>query len=283
MAFSPEQVDEELEKLHLQMAETDRLIAYDGNDRVVDSVEFFKEIQKKKQQQNVCLKVGLPSLDKSTNGFLAGDLVVIAGPPGHGKTTLLQTFSSGIYHSDGTKVLWFPYENTQEDFLEKYPDFDQTSPVFYIPLEMTSGRLEWMKEKIKEAQAKFNIQAVFIDHLHYLLDYGDSKRHGDNLATILGSIMRELKLTAKQLRVVIFLAAHVRKTNEKELTQADLRDSFMVAAEADFVLLIWQGDVGSKEVTLKIDKNRRTGIRGKFPLRYENKKLYEVVKEGVYD
>ncbi len=120
--------------------------------------------------------------------------------------------------------------------------------------------------------AKHGVRVIFIDHLHYLL----SLQSMNSSSLVIGGIVRQLKLMAQDLNVVIFLVCHIRKLqsrdnegNIRKPSIEDLRDSSMIGQEADYVMLLWRkqdkklsmpdNPVWTNEATLSLQKNRRTG------------------------
>ena len=68
------------------------------------------------------------------------------------------------------KSLWFSYELTPRQFIERFPDL----PFFVLPLKLKAYALDWLQDRILEALTKYGIEVVFIDHLHFLFDMARS-------------------------------------------------------------------------------------------------------------
>ena len=220
------------------IAERKRLLelfeCYDETDRVVSFKELLKEFQGLPDLEGI--KVGLPELDKKTNGFKEGNVIVVSGTTGSGKTALLQTFVKNVSQKN-IPVLFFTYEVPAREFLKKFED---NMPEFaFIPRRHKSSKLDWLESRILEGIAKYETKIIMIDHLHFLLDM--KMLAGGNTSLLIGGVMRELKRIAIEYNLIIFLVAHTKKTrfNENELPDLTaLRDSGMVAAESDFVIFI---------------------------------------------
>ena len=84
--------------------------------------------------------------------------------------------------------MWFSYEVRQDNFLKTFGD---KLPLFYMPARLTENSVDWITRKIHEAKLKFEIKAVFVDHLHYLIDM--NRR---NVSVEIGAVMRSLKKLA---------------------------------------------------------------------------------------
>lgn len=127
---------------------------------------------------------------------------------------------------------------------------------------------------------KFDIKAVFIDHLHFLIDLAVTQ----NASLRIGQIVRTLKKIALKYDIVIFLLCHITKTQEVIPSIEHLRDSSLIAAESDIVLIIWRIEDNEKKEEfnlsgISIEKSRRTGAwKKKVKLIKQNGLLYEVIK-----
>jgi replicative DNA helicase len=241
-------------------------------------------------------------------GITEGDLVVISGKSGHGKTTFAQTLS---YHLAGPKVavpqLWFSYEMQVTEIWKKFRDMGVNEEFLgFCPLKLKSSNVEWIEQKITEGILKFNTKIVFIDHLGFLSPRVNSSNAMDferNFSAYLGQLVRQLKTLAREKRIIIFLLAHVRKTKE-ELDIDDLAHSVGIAQEADFVFMVErervkpltsrqqlqnqsapsifsaEGDVFTKYSKVFLVKNRRTGINKFIKCQMANGRLTEVVQSN---
>ena len=270
----------------------EELAGYVGDDKIItfqDKRELLKE------ENNVAWLVGsgFPSLDIMTRGFRPGNLVIVSAPTSNGKTTFLQSITKNIT-DDKIKSLWFPFEGNMDDFLER---LDMVTVQSTMPATLKSSNVEWIHAKVAEAVAKHGVKVVFIDHLHYLLSLGSM----GNASLTIGHIVRQLKLMAKELNVVVFLVCHIKKLQKRDAegniarpSIDDLRDSSFIGQESDYVILMWRKQ--SKQSTLddpiwldraklSLQKNRRTGKLGNFDLIMNDKRLFEEEKKeiGNYD
>src|SRR3990167_897172 len=251
---------------------------YQGEDAVISSLDY----QALLKNQPPAKKMGcwlMPSLDGMLNGFQEGELIVLSGATGHGKTTLAQSLTQGLLKND-TKSLWFSYEMKPSQFFAKFPEL----PLFYLPKTLKDKSTNWIEEKIIEAKLKFGVKTVFIDHLHFLVDLIKMRQPSLEI----GSIVRSLKLLAIEYDVAIFLLAHLMKTKlDCEPDNDSLRDSSFIAQEADIVLMICrkqnkQTKEFTNEAIIKITKNRREGLIGKMiPVIYSKGMLIEEIYEEI--
>lgn len=280
-------IDQELKSLEEEenkIAERKQLLSvfedYSDVDRVVGFKELSKELGKEKDSDGI--ETNIPRLDKITDGFRNGNLIVVSGTTGSGKTSLLQTFVKEFSKQD-IPAIFFTYEVPPKEFLKK---FENEMPDFaYLPKQHKSSKIKWLEQRILEGMAKYKTRVVMIDHLHYLLDMG---MLSGNTSLIIGGIMRELKRIAITYNLVIFLVAHTKKVNfgENEMPELNsLRDSSLIAQESDYVLFIDRKKTKDStnwdnRAMLFVAKNRWNGITGWIKLIYINEKFNE---ESNYD
>ena len=237
-----------------------KLYEYKGEDKVI-SFEEMQKIIGERGTPDIELKSNFPMLDKTLGGFNGGELVIVSGLTGEGKTLLCQTLTNNFSKQE-IGSLWFTYEMPPQYFLQR---FSKTLPFAYLPQELTSNKMDWLEERVLEAKLKFNVKAVFVDHLHFLVDLAKI----GNSSLEIGSIVRNIKKVALRQNVVIFLIAHTKKIqSDRELGLGDVRDSSFIEQEADSVLYIWRKEeMGGVKVdnrsVVKIAKNRKLGIKDK--------------------
>ena len=248
------------------------LASYSGDDRVVSSIELFDIIRERESQSaQVSMMSGIPSLDRAIQSFDGGELTVISGDTGMGKTLFSQTLTFEFF-KQGKYVLWFSYEVRASQFLSQ---FGYPLPAFLLPHELSSSSMDWIRKRMIEAKLKYGLDAVFIDHLHFLIDMVSR----NNISLEIGSVMRTLKKMALELNVAIFILAHTNrgKTDSGEPDIFSLRDSSMVGCESDNVLFVWRLVNTPDQAMIKVSKNRKFGVYNfKVKLQKQGKYLREV-------
>lgn len=219
---------------------------------IITSYELKDKVDNKREP-DIQVNSNIPTLDKLTEGFVPGEVIVISGPTKNGKTLLAQTLTVE-FEKQGYYPLWFSYELAPKYFLRVF----EKLPLFYVPDPLKQNDLKWVLSKMIESQQKYGSRVMFIDHLHYLLDL--SKITNPSLQ--IGAVIRYLKRIAVKRGLIIFLLCHTKKVDfTDKLTLASIRDSSFVAQESDTVLLI-QRDVqhpGSNLAQLFVEVSRRVG------------------------
>lgn len=207
-------------------------------------------------------------MDTFVDGFQTGELVTVSGYTGMGKTlflkSLIRNFGIGT-----VPVLVFSYEDAVERYLRMFEEEGGNYPIF-VPMNLETGNLHWLEERIVEAKLKYNARVVTIDHLHYLMDMGHGK---ENMSLKIGSIMRFLKKQiAEEHNMLVFIVAHQEKVreNNEEASINTIRDSSLIGQESDDVIIVQRmpdskdQDKGDETFEagysmVKIDKARRAG------------------------
>ncbi len=257
-------------KFGFNLKKEDRLAKYDGPDKVVSSKEYQKRLAEEKER--VSFMSLLPSLDKYTEGFEVGELIVMSGYTGHGKTTFCQTLTLNLAEQK-VNSLWFSFEMTGRQFFAKFPRV----PLFYLPLELKGKALGWIEDRIIEGKIKYNVRAVFIDHLHFVIDI--ATKHP---SLEIGQVIRKLKTIAIKQNVVIFLIAHTSMPRGDSTPKlGDIRDSSFITQEADAAFVIQRLRIPKSqfygtESRITILKHRRMGTIGRgIKITYRNKQFFE--------
>jgi len=208
-------------------------------------------------------------------GVSAGDIIVIAGQTGQGKTTLAQDWTMSLIRGDKkVKALWFSYEVLTSHLWNKFQEMGMTrEDCAFIPAKHSDGNVTWVEKKIKEGKERFGIKSVFIDHLGFLLPKTSGilgKNLSSNYAAFITQIMRDLKTIALREEVMIFLPVHMKQapSHKRQLDINDIKDSSGVGQEADLVFLIEREKDRSEDAktyftektTITLAKNRKTGM-----------------------
>lgn len=238
-----------------------RLLDYQGDDRVVSAADIQAEIAAAGIPETA-FKTGLPQLDALTEGVHGGELICVAGKRKHGKTLLCQTLVQN-FSEQGIHSLFFSYEVPYRQFMTQMPE----GLGYYMPMRLAKRALDWIEERSLEAKIKFGTKAVFIDHLHFLIDMERTR----NPSLEIGSIVRRLKRIAIDHDLVVFLISHVQKLEPNvEPTEDHLRDSGMTAAEADTTWIVSRIKKDSDKTAdpnsvakISVRNHRRTGVMAK--------------------
>ena len=258
--------------LSISTSNKDSFSQYEGDDQVVTSYELRDKLMGEKTTPHVNVKALIPGIDHACEGFQDGELIIISGVTKHGKTLLAQTFTMNFFKQKQYPG-WFSYEVPARQFLDQFPIL----PLFYLPQKNQAADFNWFMERCLEAYFKYNTRIFFIDHLHYLIDMARVK----NPSLDIGTIVRRVKRFAVDNDFVIFLLAHVSKTESDNVSYRDLRDSSFIAQEADTVIMVRRTpDDGQNTAKARVEFHRRTGVM-EWVINLEKKHglLVEVINE----
>ena len=210
--------------------------------------------------------------DAMMGGVREGDLAIITGKSGEGKTTFAQNISFNM-SKEAVNCCWFSYEVTANNLLAKFRSMESNSrnvfledmPIF-TPKRLPNGNLEWVRNKIEASIKQFGVKQVFIDHIDFLAPRNVSKT--DQHRMILKQICLELKQLAMDLNITIFLIAHVKKVQGREVEMQDIAESSGIYQLADFVFSVQRIctrnnllgiETKTNESIVRTLKNRLTG------------------------
>ena len=221
----------------------------------------------------------IPDLDNLIGGVGKGDIILISGDTGDGKTTFSR-FLVRKFAEQNKKCLYFSYEETNEEFLSK---FRGELPEGYIPKVLTAKSPVWIEAKILEAKELYNIEIVFIDNLKGIIDY-DSKR---NEVGEVDSIIQKLKAIAIKYNIVLFLLAHIKKSDTGLIDKNSLTGSKTIVDTASVGIALYRGrenQYENKEV-VGIKYNNWTSfylIKNRYKGKYDNFSMQFDPETGLY-
>jgi replicative DNA helicase len=248
------------------------------------------------------LPTGFTDFDRLTGGLRPGDLVIIAGRPSMGKSTLAVNMAeyAAVHHGTRASVALFSLEMPSEQVITR-----MLSSIGGVPLSsLRSGRIsddDWVR--ITSATSQLSEAKIFIDETPALTPTELRARarrvkreHGlslvvvdylqlmqvpgtkENRATEIAEISRGLKVLAKELAVPVIALSQLNRAVEqrehKKPVMSDLRESGAIEQDADMILLIYREEVYDKNTTKKgiaeIDLvKHRNGEIGTFVLTFQ--------------
>ena len=252
---------------------------------------------------------GFVDLDRMTSGFQPGDLIIIAGRPSMGKTSLALNIGENVALDTGMPVAVFSMEMGAAQLalrmIGSVGRLDQH--------KLRTGRLvaeDW--DRLSTALGRLNEAPILIDETpalnaievrararRLMRQYGklglvivdylqlmQSTAQGENRATELSEISRAMKSLAKELQVPVVALSQLNRSLEqrpdKRPVMSDLRESGALEQDADVILFIYRDEVykpespdkGTAEILISKQRNGPTGMvrltfRGEYT-RFEN-------------
>src|SRR6185295_14183521 len=264
------------------------------------------------------VSTGFGEMDKMTAGLQRGELIIIAGRPSMGKTTLAINIAENAALGQKIPAAIFSMEMSAEQL-----SFRMLSSIGRIAqTRLRTGRLheeDW--PRLDSAVAMMSEAPIFIDDSGALTPTEVRARarrlkreHGlglivvdylqlmqvtgtvENRATEISEISRSLKALAKELDVPVIALSQlnrgVEQRQDKRPVMSDLRESGAIEQDADVILFIYREEVYERDTPRKgkadiIIAKQRNGPTGDFVLtflgeftRFENY-VPEAYGEGV--
>ncbi len=268
---------------------------------------------------NAGVKVGFPTLDKITNGFKPGELIIIAARPGIGKTTLAVNFAVNAALKYSKSVAMFDLEMSSLQVAQRFlcstgriamdnlkagtkdatiwDSLLETKKLLensniYVD-DTTTITPQEILSKCRRLKAQYGLDMVIIDYLQLMKS--DRFVKDGNRQQEVSNLTRDIKLAARELGVPILLLSQLNRNSEKEKRTpqlSDLRESGSIEQDADIVMFIadQKADSVSEEsnddaldYTLVIAKHRN-GMRGDIPIKWKSEftQFYEQGRDTLY-
>ena len=243
------------------------------------------------------IRTGLESLDKKTGGLQGSDLILIAGRPGLGKTSLalnvvehaavvqhktcavfsmemselqvVQRLVSMRAEIDGNRLRRGRLSDQEFTAISAASSELQLAPIFIE--ESSRLTVTDVLAKSRRLQAERGLDLVVIDYLQLIEGAEDDESRVLEVARI----SRALKAIARELEVPVIALSQLSRQIEQRGTEpmlSDLRESGALEADADLVMFLWQKDRKDREegvVRLKLAKHRN-GPTGDFDLHFQS-------------
>jgi len=224
---------------------------------------------------------GLATIDQKTSGLHNSDLVILAGRPGMGKTSLATNIAfncaeahlnwqrEGGEFNYGAPVAFFSLEMSSDQLATRIlaeqaeissealrsgkltrEDFQKLSyasqRLAELPLyidDTPALTIAALRTRARRMKRRHDIGLIIVDYLQLLQGSG---RANDNRVNEISEISRGLKTLAKELQVPVIalsqLSRAVESREDKRPQLSDLRESGSIEQDADMVWFIFRGD-----------------------------------------
>jgi replicative DNA helicase len=211
------------------------------------------------------LSTGLPALDEIVKGLRKGNMIVVAGLTGSGKTILGLQVAQHVTTQLGGAGLVFSMEMTKEELITRgiasmggvnLSRLDEGSTLedddwpkitgavgklqkarLYVN-DQAGMTLARIRSIARQCQRREGLDVLVIDYITLI----NSESGGQNRTLEVGKISTGLKNLAKELQIPIIVLAQLNRgpTNrpDKKPRPSDLRDSGQIEQDADVVILV---------------------------------------------
>ena len=242
---------------------------------------------------DMCYPTGFTELDRQLLGGLRpGNLVVLAGRPAMGKTSLGVNIALSVAKA-GYSTLFLSLEMPQQELTDRL--ISQTGSVYLsdviagnlagesgerimyavsklqdVPLSIDDqGALTLfdVASKARTVKRKRGLSLLVVDYLQLMSGNG-----GDNRNQEIERITRGLKALAKELSIPIIVLSQLsrkceERTNKRPMS-SDLRESGAIEQDADIIIFVYRDeeynpespDKGTAEIIITKNRQGRTGM-----------------------
>ncbi len=238
--------------------------------KAIGTIEDFHQ----RQGTLTGIPTGFNDLDKMTNGFHGGEMIVIAARPSMGKTSLAMNIAEHVALEAKLAVGVFSLEmtaeslvlrmlcsrsrvnlrNVREGFLAER-DFPKLtgaagklagSPLF---IDDSSGlSILQLRAKARRMHQQYQIKLFVVDYLQLL---HSTARRAENRQQEIADISSGIKALAKELDVPIIVLSQLNRELERDKNRkprmSDLRESGSIEQDADLVGLLYKPNADDDE------------------------------------
>jgi replicative DNA helicase len=213
---------------------------------------------------------GFTDLDKMTSGLQGGDLVIVAGRPSMGKTSLAMNIAEHVAIEQGIPVAVFSMEmgavqlamrmlgsvgmldqhrmRTGKLLADDWPRVTHAvqrmqDAQLYIDETPALSSVEVRARARRLARQCGKLGLIVIDYLQLM----GASSSGENRATEISEISRSLKALAKELDCPVIALSQLNRSLEQRPNRrpvmSDLRESGAIEQDADLILFIYRDEV----------------------------------------
>lgn len=248
------------------------------------------------------VSTGFHGLNNATGGLHGGELIIVAGRPGMGKSSFAVNIAEYASIHNNIPIAIFNLEMSKnmivnriicsqamvdsqnvrkgeiaaEDWQQICSVIDKLSSAPIYIDDSSSITVSEIKAKCRRLKQTKNLGLVIIDYLQLMQGSGRS----DNRQQEISDISRSLKVMAKELDVPVIALSQLSRTSEsrsdKRPMLSDLRESGAIEQDADVVIFLYRDEYYNKE---SADKNiaeviiakQRSGSTGTFKLGWQGR------------
>lgn len=237
--------------------------------------DTFKTIEQRFEQKThvTGAPTGFTDLDRMLSGLQPSDLIIVAGRPSMGKTSLALSFVLNAATSAGVPGAFFSLEMSKEQVVQRllcsqarvdagrlrggflsdsdWPKLTRAAGVLseapiYIDDTPSLSVLE-VRAKARRLQKEKGLGMVLVDYLQLMRGIGKIESREREIS----EISRSLKALAKELNVPVVALSQLNRAVENRQDRrplmADLRESGAIEQDADVILFVYRDEMYNRE------------------------------------
>ncbi|ATH97371.1 replicative DNA helicase [Dermabacter sp. HMSC06F07] len=236
------------------------------------TMDFIEMLQSRGGQVNG-VPTGFAEFDELTQGLHPGQMIIFAGRPAMGKTTLgMDVMRSAAIHNGMASAI-FSLEMDRQEIMMRIMAAEAQVPMSRLrdgtvddqdwerlarattrfmdaPLyidDSANMTLMEIRAKCRRLKQKADLKLVVIDYLQLM----SSGKRVESRQQEVSEFSRALKLLAKEIEVPVIAISQLNRGNEqrtdKKPMMSDLRESGSIEQDADLIVLIHREDYYEKE------------------------------------
>jgi replicative DNA helicase len=271
------------------------------NQIIKESLDVVDRLSKRKERVTG-VPTGFYDLDDITAGLQASDLIVIAGRPSMGKTSLALGMAQHAALHAGAVVGIFSLEMSKPQLVLRMLSSEarvdshalrtgRLQKEDWWRLAEAAGRLEQapifiddsgaltvqqMRGKARRLKAEKGLELLIVDYLQLMQGRSDAESRQQEIS----DISRSLKALAKELNVPVIALSQLSRAVENRKPPipmlADLRESGAIEQDADVVMFIYREEVYEQNTERKgiadiLVSKHRNGPIGKKELYFHDR------------
>ena len=277
----------------------------------------YELIEKREGRHVTGLATGYYELDDWTCGLQNGEMIIIAGRPSMGKTSLALNIAEHIGLVEKIPVAVFSLEMGKQQLAERFlcsiseidsqrvrkgllneDDYEKlvsacgqlSEAPIYIDDTSTLTPLE-LRAKARRFKSLYDIRCIIVDYLQ-LMHLGG--RRAESRQQEITTISRYIKALARELNIPVVVLSQLNRSPEGRLDHkprmSDLRESGSIEQDADVVMLLHREDYYRRVEKDYVENNvaeliiakQRNGPTGSVALVFREKiTRFENVASGV--
>lgn len=265
------------------------------------AADWIDEIDRRRElPERYGIMSGFPTIDDITGGFEPGELIILGGRPGSGKTTLAMNIMQNVAKKGKEAIAVFSMEMTSYSLMNRLAAAIARISMKRLrePKDLQDGdfplmaqAIEWVNDatlhideepalhhreilaRARACKQRHGLRLVMVDYLG--LANSDSKTPYESATEISGA----MKAMAKELEVPVILISQLNREVDKRKpprpVMSDLRDSGAVEQDADKVIFVYRpgayqspDDEPDNSAEIIVAKNR-SGMAGTAMLMWQ--------------